>query len=151
MLLPAYDVHLLMWNTPATSALTRGVGNRLVNLVRTSVNTEPLAILKQRTIMTTSVAAVAPASADSLTGVKRKATTRVGTHNGTFHCDEVLGCFMIRLTDRYSEAEIVRTRDQTVRCCSNIYCCKHCTSCTKSHGGQRRGVIQIWMASIRVQ
>ncbi|URD86900.1 UPF0160 protein MYG1 [Musa troglodytarum] len=36
---------------------------------------------------------------------------RVGTHNGSFHCDEALGCFMIRLTGKFSGAEIVRTRD----------------------------------------
>ncbi|KAL6005671.1 hypothetical protein ACLOJK_006242 [Asimina triloba] len=36
---------------------------------------------------------------------------RVGTHNGSFHCDEALGCFMIRLTDKFKGAEIVRTRD----------------------------------------
>ncbi|KAK9131639.1 hypothetical protein Scep_011167 [Stephania cephalantha] len=36
---------------------------------------------------------------------------RVGTHHGSFHCDEALGCFMIRLTDKFSNAEIVRTRD----------------------------------------
>ncbi|XP_027336189.1 UPF0160 protein MYG1, mitochondrial isoform X2 [Abrus precatorius] len=39
---------------------------------------------------------------------------RVGTHNGSFHCDEALGCFMIRLTDRFNNAEIVRTRDPHV-------------------------------------
>ncbi|KAI6701947.1 hypothetical protein NL676_011083 [Syzygium grande] len=39
---------------------------------------------------------------------------RVGTHNGSFHCDEALGCFMIRLTDKFSNAEIVRTRDPEV-------------------------------------
>ncbi|RWW75494.1 hypothetical protein BHE74_00016487 [Ensete ventricosum] len=36
---------------------------------------------------------------------------RVGTHNGIFHCDEALGCFMIRFTGKFSGAEIVRTRD----------------------------------------
>ncbi|XP_077248488.1 metal-dependent protein hydrolase [Tasmannia lanceolata] len=36
---------------------------------------------------------------------------RIGTHNGSFHCDEALGCFMIRLTDKFSASEIVRTRD----------------------------------------
>lgn len=36
---------------------------------------------------------------------------RVGTHNGSFHCDEALGCFMIRLTEKFAGAEIVRTRD----------------------------------------
>ncbi|XP_030511460.1 MYG1 protein-like [Rhodamnia argentea] len=39
---------------------------------------------------------------------------RVGTHNGSFHCDEALGCFMIRLTSKFSDAEIVRTRDPQV-------------------------------------
>ncbi|KAL7183286.1 hypothetical protein ACSBR1_041882 [Camellia fascicularis] len=38
----------------------------------------------------------------------------VGTHNGSFHCDEALGCFMIRLTNKFSAAEIVRTRDPQV-------------------------------------
>ncbi|ESR52483.1 metal-dependent protein hydrolase [Citrus sinensis] len=36
---------------------------------------------------------------------------RVGTHNGSFHCDEALGCFMIRLTDKFFNAQIVRSRD----------------------------------------
>ncbi|CAN1254717.1 MYG1 protein [Linum perenne] len=39
---------------------------------------------------------------------------RVGTHNGSFHCDEALGCFMIRLTNKYADSEIVRTRDSQV-------------------------------------
>ncbi|KAF9587974.1 hypothetical protein IFM89_006299 [Coptis chinensis] len=39
---------------------------------------------------------------------------RVGTHNGTFHCDEALGCYMIRLTDKFNSVEIVRTRDSKV-------------------------------------
>ncbi|KAL0372912.1 UNVERIFIED_CONTAM: hypothetical protein Scaly_0972800 [Sesamum calycinum] len=39
---------------------------------------------------------------------------RVGTHNGSFHCDEALGCFMIRLTEKFSGAHIVRTRDPQV-------------------------------------
>lgn len=39
---------------------------------------------------------------------------RVGTHSGSFHCDDALACFMIRLTDKFSNAEIVRTRDPQV-------------------------------------
>ena len=38
----------------------------------------------------------------------------MGTHNGSFHCDEALGCFLIRLTDNFSDAQIVRTRDPQV-------------------------------------
>ncbi|KAG5068835.1 hypothetical protein JHK85_001212 [Glycine max] len=39
---------------------------------------------------------------------------RVGTHNGSFHCDEALGCFMIRLTNKFNSAEIVRSRDPQI-------------------------------------
>ncbi|PKA53473.1 hypothetical protein AXF42_Ash020896 [Apostasia shenzhenica] len=42
------------------------------------------------------------------------AVKRVGTHNGSFHCDEALGCFMIGFTDKFAGAEIVRTRDPQV-------------------------------------
>jgi hypothetical protein len=49
------------------------------------------------------------------TNAPLKPLKRVGTHNGSFHCDEALGCFMIRLTDKFSNAEIVRTRDAQVR------------------------------------
>jgi uncharacterized UPF0160 family protein len=39
-------------------------------------------------------------------------TMKIGTHSGTFHCDEVLACFMLKLLPEYKDAEIVRTRDQ---------------------------------------
>ncbi|VVB05048.1 unnamed protein product [Arabis nemorensis] len=39
---------------------------------------------------------------------------RVGTHNGTVHCDETLACFILRLSSRFSDAQIVRTRDHQV-------------------------------------
>ncbi|KAG8661780.1 hypothetical protein MANES_01G038033v8 [Manihot esculenta] len=39
---------------------------------------------------------------------------RVGTHDGTFHCDEALACFILRLTNAFSNAQIVRTRDSQV-------------------------------------
>ncbi|KAK4748700.1 hypothetical protein SAY87_015286 [Trapa incisa] len=42
------------------------------------------------------------------------AVKRVGTHNGSFHCDEALGCFMIRLSSKFCGADIVRTRDPKV-------------------------------------
>lgn len=37
--------------------------------------------------------------------------TRIGTHSGTFHCDEVLACALLRQLPQYKDAEIVRTRD----------------------------------------
>ncbi len=36
---------------------------------------------------------------------------RLGTHSGTFHCDEALGCFLLRRTEQFRDADIVRTRD----------------------------------------
>ncbi|XP_061893629.1 UPF0160 protein MYG1, mitochondrial isoform X1 [Entelurus aequoreus] len=39
---------------------------------------------------------------------------KIGTHNGTFHCDEVLACFFLRQLAHYKDAEIVRTRDPTL-------------------------------------
>jgi hypothetical protein len=39
---------------------------------------------------------------------------RVGTHSGTFHCDEALACFMLRLSKHFSGADIVRTRDSNL-------------------------------------
>ncbi|KAG5229505.1 UPF0160 protein [Salix suchowensis] len=38
----------------------------------------------------------------------------VGTHNGKFHCDEALACFLIRSTDKFSNAHIIRSRDPQV-------------------------------------
>ncbi len=39
---------------------------------------------------------------------------KIGTHNGAFHCDEVLACYLLRQLAEYKETEIVRTRDPTV-------------------------------------
>ncbi|KAK8858657.1 hypothetical protein IAR55_002886 [Kwoniella newhampshirensis] len=42
---------------------------------------------------------------------KMKSTKIIGTHSGTFHCDEALAVFMLRLTDEFKNADVVRTRD----------------------------------------
>lgn len=39
---------------------------------------------------------------------------RIGTHSGVFHCDEALACFLLKKLPEYKDAEIVRTRDETV-------------------------------------
>lgn len=36
---------------------------------------------------------------------------KIGTHNGTFHCDEVLACFFLRQLPEYKDSNIIRTRD----------------------------------------
>lgn len=35
----------------------------------------------------------------------------IGTHSGTFHCDEALACFMLQTLDRFKGAKIIRSRD----------------------------------------
>jgi len=48
------------------------------------------------------------------------ATKRIGTHDGKFHCDEAFACFLLKLTDRFKDATIVRTRDESIL--SNMDC-----------------------------
>ncbi|MES1922067.1 hypothetical protein MHBO_003586, partial [Bonamia ostreae] len=38
----------------------------------------------------------------------------IGTHSGSFHCDEALACFMIRNTEKFANSTILRTRDEKV-------------------------------------
>lgn len=40
-----------------------------------------------------------------------KSTPFIGTHDGTFHCDDVTACFMLKELDRFKNHEIVRTRN----------------------------------------
>ncbi|KAJ2927140.1 hypothetical protein H1R20_g9941, partial [Candolleomyces eurysporus] len=35
----------------------------------------------------------------------------IGTHSGTFHCDEALAVFLLKQTEAYRGADVVRTRD----------------------------------------
>ena len=36
----------------------------------------------------------------------------IGTHSGTFHCDEALGCFLLGRTSQFRDAPVTRTRDE---------------------------------------
>lgn len=36
----------------------------------------------------------------------------IGTHSGTFHCDEVLACYLLSQHPEFSKHQILRTRDQ---------------------------------------
>ena len=39
----------------------------------------------------------------------------VGTHDGRFHCDEVLACTMLtHFTEKFKDAKIVRSRDPKI-------------------------------------
>ncbi|VDL64684.1 unnamed protein product [Nippostrongylus brasiliensis] len=35
----------------------------------------------------------------------------IGTHNGKFHCDEVLACYMLKRLNQFRDYSVVRTRD----------------------------------------
>ncbi|KAJ2656797.1 hypothetical protein IWW48_004823 [Coemansia sp. RSA 1200] len=38
----------------------------------------------------------------------------IGTHSGTFHCDEALACYMLHQLGEYKDAKVVRSRDPAV-------------------------------------
>ncbi|KAL9890787.1 MYG1 protein [Glossina fuscipes fuscipes] len=44
-------------------------------------------------------------------GCGSNSTSTIGTHSGTFHCDEVLACFMLKQLAEYENAEILRSRN----------------------------------------
>lgn len=48
------------------------------------------------------------------TSSNKRSMVKIGTHSGAFHCDEALGCFLLRQLDQYKDAEIVRTRDPAI-------------------------------------
>jgi len=48
-------------------------------------------------------------------GLKRS-MVRIGTHSGTFHCDEALGCWLLQRTKQFGGpgASVTRSRDPKV-------------------------------------
>lgn len=49
-----------------------------------------------------------------MTSALKRKMVKIGTHSGSFHCDEALGCFLLKRTKQYQDAEIIRTRDADV-------------------------------------
>ncbi|CAK9803046.1 MYG1 protein C27H6.8 [Anthophora quadrimaculata] len=39
---------------------------------------------------------------------------KIGTHDGSFQCDEALACSLLKMLPQYKDADIVRTRDQNI-------------------------------------
>lgn len=39
---------------------------------------------------------------------EKRAMVKIGTHSGTFHCDEALGCYLLSLTEQFKDASITR-------------------------------------------
>ncbi|KIY71606.1 metal-dependent protein hydrolase [Cylindrobasidium torrendii FP15055 ss-10] len=65
----------------------------------------PLSVFPIRKIMTDS---------PQLKKQKTENTKIIGTHNGTFHCDEALAVFLLRQTDTYANSELKRTRNEDI-------------------------------------
>lgn len=36
----------------------------------------------------------------------------IGTHDGVFHCDDVLACFLLKELPQFKDAKVIRTRDE---------------------------------------
>ena len=73
----------------------------------------PLMLLLRRTFLHTRSVQLRRVMVSSAVDNKRK-MVKIGTHSGSFHCDEALGCFLLRHTDTYRDADIVRTRDESI-------------------------------------
>ncbi len=52
-----------------------------------------------------------PSSTPAAAAAASSSTFLIGTHDGSFHCDEVLAIAMLRLLPQYRDAVVVRTRD----------------------------------------
>lgn len=46
--------------------------------------------------------------------LKQPERPTIATHDGTFHCDEALACYMLKLTEKFQNADIVRTRNPEI-------------------------------------
>ncbi len=57
--------------------------------------------------------------AASFSSLDQNQKLKIGTHDGVFHCDEVLGCYLLMIL--FPQASIVRTRDpERLECCDIV-------------------------------
>jgi uncharacterized UPF0160 family protein len=63
--------------------------------------------MSKRDFGDTKTAATSSKRHQSMTGTE----DTIGTHDGSFHCDEALGCYLLQNTEQFSNCRIVRTRD----------------------------------------
>ena len=54
------------------------------------------------------------AATEEVASIKKQKFSLIGTHNGQFHCDEALACYMLKLLPEFEHCKIVRTRDERV-------------------------------------
>lgn len=50
----------------------------------------------------------------AMTNKKQKTELVIGTHDGMFHVDEMLACFMLQQLPKYADAKIIRSRDENI-------------------------------------
>ncbi|KAI2796007.1 hypothetical protein BLOT_016211 [Blomia tropicalis] len=43
--------------------------------------------------------------------MSNQASVKIGTHDGVFHCDEALACYLLKRLPQYKDGEIIRSRD----------------------------------------
>ena len=53
-------------------------------------------------------------SSESPIAKKARSSVTIGTHSGTFHADEALATYLLRLLPTYANADVVRSRDPKV-------------------------------------
>ena len=45
---------------------------------------------------------------------RQKKSVNIGTHDGTFHCDEALACFMLKQTEKFRDAGMLLLFNQNL-------------------------------------
>lgn len=93
--------------------MLRLVSRNLLTRGRVHVGAD-LSCVGTRRMTTHSHASTSADQSQNLLSKKTKMSKTIGTHSGTFHCDEALGCFLLQQTAVFSGADIVRTRDPDV-------------------------------------
>jgi uncharacterized UPF0160 family protein len=73
-----------------------------------------LSLIRSRRMTTIAAGSTSEHQQEDLASKKLKMSKTIGTHSGTFHCDEALGCFLLQQTTPFAGADIVRTRDPEV-------------------------------------
>jgi hypothetical protein len=100
---------------PPSMRLGLRLSSRAASSVRTTLapparNVRPRVVGPPAAAMASAAAA---ATADPL-GPTGPSGKTIATHSGSFHCDEALGCYLLRCTDAFAGARIVRSRDPDV-------------------------------------
>jgi hypothetical protein len=104
-----------LWKVHFSSRIVVVVGNRNYSIFESSriisrphssavsVSPFPPCVSKKATSLTIMSHAISRTRLSSGSHVKT-----IGTHNGTFHCDEVLAIAMLKALPEYADAQVIR-------------------------------------------